>query len=76
MQNMSRKIENNANKDLISTIIFGLLTVASIFANIYLSLLTKKLEKKMEILRSAVPVALESNGLNIREALEVLHRNN
>ena len=76
MQNMSRKIENNANKDLISTIIFGLLTVVSILANIYLSLLTKKLEKKMETLRSAVHVALDSNGLNIREPLEVLHRNN
>ena len=74
MQNMSRKIENNSNKDLLSSIIFGLLSGASILVNIFLSLKTRKLEKKLETLNSAVHVALDSNGLNIREALEVLHR--
>ena len=71
---MSRKLENNSNKDLISTIIFGLISVASILAIIFLKVQTKKLEKKIETLHSAVHVALDSNGLNIREALEVLHR--
>ena len=73
---MSRTIENNGNKDLIAAIVFGILTVASICAKLYLSLLARKLEQKLETLRSAVHVALDSNGLNIREALEVLHRNN
>ena len=76
IQNMSRKLENNSNKDLISTIIFGLISVASSLAIIFLKVQTKKLEKKIETLHSAVHVALDSNSLNIREALEVLHRKN